>query len=216
MMVLLVELIPSFFLLPENIPFLIAIGVTLAISILEMLAFFVGFTISSTIDVLIPDFEIDIDASFTNKVFGWLQVGRVPSIMLLILYLSLFGMIGLGVQLLSHTFYETFPWYVATMITFPTALVPYKYIGGKIAALIPDDESDAISEEELTGVAELILGRAAFNFPGEAKLVDKNGKTHYIMIEPERGADAFHKGDKVIIHRRDGRVYRGVKVDYLN
>jgi hypothetical protein len=59
-------------------------------------------------------------------------------------------------------------------------------------------------------VAVITLGKATKGKPAQAKLKDKFGTTHYIMVEPDLEDDTFLQGDPVLIVRQAGAVYTGI------
>ena len=89
----------------NNLPFTVALLVMLVIAAMEGVALLLGAGLSDVFDAMIPDMDIDLDvgvdatgASAFTRLLGWLHVGRVPVLMLLIVFLTAFGLIGLTLQ----------------------------------------------------------------------------------------------------------------------
>ncbi len=86
-----------------------------------------------------------------------------------------------------------------------------RMLTGVIARIMPKDETEAVSEKSFIGrVAVITLGKAAKGKPAQAKLKDKFGTTHYIMVAPDLEDETFRQGDPVLIVRQAGAGYTGI------
>lgn len=87
-----------------NLAFTTALVLMMAIALLEGVATVVGMGISAFFDALLPDtsFDVDLDGLETPsalfRLLGWLNIGRVPVLILLVIFLTAFGLIGLFIQ----------------------------------------------------------------------------------------------------------------------
>ena len=67
-----------------------------------------GAGLSDVLDAMLPeidldvDFDADISPSTFSRLLGWLRIGRVPVLMLLVVFLTAFGLIGLVLQSFAH------------------------------------------------------------------------------------------------------------------
>lgn len=87
---------------PAALPFAVALCLMLALLGLELLSLLLGVTASTALDNLLPDISLEQgNLSFFTTVLNWLQVGRVPSLILLVLWLAAFGLSGALLQQLS-------------------------------------------------------------------------------------------------------------------
>ena len=92
-----------------NLPFSVALMIMVLIALLEGVGTLFGVGLSNLIETFVPDVDIDFaadlpegEASFAmSKVLGWLQFGKVPALILLVVFLTAFGVVGLGVQMLA-------------------------------------------------------------------------------------------------------------------
>ena len=106
----------NFLLASQNMPFTVALAVMLIIAFLEGVSTLLGAGIFSFIDSLLPELDIDADidspdfesSGLFSKLFSWLRIGEVPAIMLLVIFLTAFGLIGLGFQSFSQGLWEAF------------------------------------------------------------------------------------------------------------
>ncbi|GJQ62948.1 MAG: hypothetical protein SCALA702_20010 [Melioribacteraceae bacterium] len=217
----------DFFLAPENIPFSIAIALMLAIAFLEGVGMIIGLGFSNLIDSVLPEFDsspdIDIDAGIDidgvgdtfvtpspfTKLMAWLQVGKVPFLILMIIFLTTFGFAGFVLQSLIKsvlTFY--LPWFIAIIPAIIIALPIVRVSGNLIARIIPQDETSAVSEKSFIGqIATVSTGKAEKGNPAQAKLKDKFGQTHYILVEPESTGEAFEQGSEVLVIKQSGSLF---------
>ncbi len=191
----------------NNYLFTAAIILMLFIAILEGVLAFLGAGISDMIESFIPDISTDFDidgaqnAFALSKFFAWIRIKQVPILMLLIIFLTSFGLVGLFIQLLLLKFTSIFwsVWIVSIPTIFCSVFL-LRIIGGFVSFILPKDESSSISKDELIGyIATITLGSAKKNSPAEARTKDKHGQTHYFMIEPDMDEIEFSQGDRVLI-----------------
>lgn len=215
----------EFLLAGENMLFAVALGLMAAIGFLEGVAAMIGLGVSGLLDSMLPDipdtdFSFDADADFDlhagsglTKLLGWLHVGRVPVLVLFIIFLTAFGLCGLALQWFAvRSLGFLLPPFVATVPAFLAALPAVRVCGGILARVIPKDETSAVSEESFVGlIATLTLGTARRCEPAQAKLRDKFGQTHYVMVEPDGQDDEFASGTQVLLVRRNGSVFQAIR-----
>ncbi|MFT0169636.1 hypothetical protein ACLKMY_11525 [Paraburkholderia mimosarum] len=88
-------------------PFIAAIGVMIAIGLLEVLTLLLGFSASEHAgNMLVHHFDIDhggcVQTGIAGQFLGWLHVGRVPFLVLMVLLLTGFSISGLMLQSVLH------------------------------------------------------------------------------------------------------------------
>lgn len=222
---------------PEVLPFTVALCVMLAIALIEGVGMMLGLGLSSMIDQLIPDFDVpdidvDLDADIDapnlgtdidtphalaepgafGKFLAWLRVGQVPVLILFIVFLVGFGLSGLLIQqtLLSITGFML-PALVASVPAFMVSMPFVRMSGGALAAVIPKDETDAVSSDTFVGrVATLTGGTATKDNPSQGKIRDQHGRTHYIRIAPDNDEDSFNSGDEILVVKKGGSIFYGI------
>jgi hypothetical protein len=205
----------------QNLPFSVALAVMLCIALLEGIATLLGAGISGLLDNLIPDFDVDvdIDASETvtatplSKLLGWLRIGQVPALMLLVIFLTAFGLIGLGVQSTSQNVIGLLlPGWLASIPAVIFSMPIVRLLGSLLNKFMPKDETEAVSEDSFIGrIATITLGAATVGNPAQAKLKDLHGHTHYLMVEPDTQREQFNQGDQVLILEKIGTVFRAIR-----
>jgi YqiJ-like protein len=211
---------------PENSWFSIALLVMFGIALLEGLMSVMGLAMSSMLDGLLPEFDTNLDTGDVNvspstgisRFLSWLRVGKVPVLMLLIVFLTGFGLSGLVLQsFLSATFGFLLPVYVATVPALIVTLPLVRLVGGLIERFMPGDETEVVSDSSLVGrTAVVTLGTAKAGSPAQAKLKDKFGTAHYLMVEPDVEEAQFTAGSEVLLVKKDGHVFRVIGVENEN
>lgn len=205
------------FLMPENLPFAVAIALMLFIGLLEGVGMLLGFAISGILDNLVPDMELEVDADIGDHgAFGeflsWLRIREVPVIAILIAFLASFGATGLALQqILNSVLGFSLPSLVAAVIAFFLAFPGVRLFAGVLAKIMPRDETSAISTQTFIGrTATITLGTAKEGSPAEGKFRDQFGTTHYVMLAPDVAGEEFPQGSEMLIVRQDGATYYGI------
>lgn len=221
----------DFLLLTSNLPFTIALGLMLGIGVVEIAGTLLGFGFSSALDAMIPDLDfnlgdavevagVDGDFDATNlpgpegvwRVLAWLQVGRVPVIVILLLMLTSFGLLGLLIQWFTlQSLGFVWPAWAAWAPAFLICLPVVRVSARTLARVLPKDETEAVASDSFVGrVAVITIGTAAAGKPAEAKLRDQHGQTHYVMVVPDVEDQTFPAGSSVILVSRQGGTFRAI------
>lgn len=189
---------------PGTWPFSAALLLMCALACLEGLAMLTGGGLSHWLD----GDSIGLDGAGA-PFLGWLHVGRVPLLMLLVLFLAAFGAMGLLLQwLLRETFGFLLPSLLASLVALLAALPCVRLGGAVLYRILPRDESSAVSLDALVGrVGVLVGGSARSAQAAEARVRDEHGRTHYVMVLPE-AEETLDKGTEVLLLRREGARYR--------
>jgi len=189
---------------------------------LELVGLGFGAALSDLVDGVLPDFDLDVDADmdapdmpdiasagFLEQALGWLSVGKVPALMLLMVLLTGFGLTGLiGQNVLHGTLGFYLPRLLMVVPAFIGGLFVTHYAGRGLARVMPKEETDAVSTNTFIGqVAEILRGEAKIGTPAEAKLKDIKGMTHYVLVEPDDAEVKFRAGDTVLITEKKGAVF---------
>ena len=148
-----------------------------------------------------------------SSVLGWLCVGKVPFLVLLIVALTSFGLVGLVMQgALRSTVGFMLPAWLAWLPSLAVALPTTRLVGRAIARVIPKDETSAVSRRSLVGrIATIALGTARQGEPAQARVRDRHGRAHYVMVLPDRAEDVFEDGTEVLLVKQDGAAFRAIQ-----
>ena len=198
----------SFLLDDANFWFSCALGIVIALFILEMAGMFFGVSLLGLVDDQAAlDADTDTSSGFTE--FGsWLALDRVPLLVWLVLLLTTFGSAGLTFNFLSLTLLDTyFARWLITLLAVIAGLFFTARFGTFIARLLPKQESSATTADELVGtVGHITVGVARQNSPAEGKFIDAHGQPHYLLVEPLEPDEQFSQGEKILlIQKRDYR-----------
>ncbi|MDJ0789005.1 MAG: YqiJ family protein [Myxococcota bacterium] len=213
---------------PQNQVFTVALLVMLGIAAVEGVGTVLWGGVSQFLDALLPDFDVDVDldvdgdghggaehqlaadAGLLTPVLSWLQIGRVPILVLLVIFLTAFALAGLGIQALLHgslgiQLPGSLAWIPAVAVAIPSVRV----FGGIVARILPKEETTAVSERTFVGrIATIVLGTARAGQPTQARLRDEHGRSHYVLVEPDLEGDEFAEGDAVLLVKPEGARFR--------
>lgn len=157
--------------------------------------------------------DFDTDADFDGgNLLSWLGVGRLPLLMLIVLFLGIFGLTGLvGQQILYDlTGNLLTPWIAVPAAA--AAALPLTGIGARgLSRIMPRDHTTAVPIEVLIGRNAVIqVGRATQGSPARARAEDQYGQAHFVMVEPDNEGQCFVEGERVLLVRREGDVFRAI------
>ena len=180
----------------QNLPFSAALLLMLMIGAVEAL----GLGASAA------NLDLDADAD-AGHLLGWLGVGEVPLLMLLVVLLAWFGAIGLAFQ---QAIGPVSPW-LASAAALTAALPLTAFTARGLARIMPRDETTAVSLETLIGKrATVTVGVARRGSPAQARVRDVHGQPHYVMIEPTGDGESIAAGETVLLVRREGNIFIGL------
>lgn len=191
------------FLAPESWPFTTAVLLLVAIAAVEGLALLVGLSVSGWIDHFIPD-AVHGAEGMSDSWLGWLHVGKVPILVLLVVLLTAFALIGYIINALVYSGLGVYPPpLVSAVAAFLGALPVVRLAGAALARLIPRDETSAVSFDSLVGrVAVIVNGTARAGYPAEARVKSDYGQTLYVRIEPDGSDVQLGPGESVLLIRQ--------------
>ena len=205
----------SLFTTAETIPFGVSFALIVVIALLEGLGMLVSLSPSNLIDHVLP--EVHGDAGL-DRVLGWLHIGKVPALVLLVLFLAGYTVFGYGLQMVVRGVFGVYlPGWVAGVVAVPPGMATVRGLGSLIAHIIPRDESSVVSELSLIGRAGVISnGIARRGLAAQARVRDSHGRTHYLMVEPDVDDDVFDEGVQILIVRKAGAFYRCIANPHPN
>lgn len=205
----------------DNLPFTMAICVMLVISFLEGIGMIIGISFFGIFEVLFPlhgnedKQQGPASGSLVGNLRVLAQVGKMPAILVIVVFLTVFGLAGLSIQfILKSLLGHCFPWFMVICPILVIALT-FTFILAMILLKIPfrDLESSfAVPEDTFVGkVAIITLGMAKKGEPAEARLLDPYGKNHFVMVEPDREGDQFDQFMHVLLVKKEGSVFKAIK-----
>jgi len=205
------------FLEPQTWPFTVATVLLLMIAIMEGLAMLLGASVSEWLHGLVdhadgPDVPDAPDGAF-DKALGWLHVGRVPLLVLLVLFLAAFALTGFALNMVVHRMLGLWltPW-ISVPLAFIATVSTVRALGDVLARVIPREQSFAVTFDSLVGlVATVVNGTARPGYPAQAKVVSQYGQTLYVLVEPDEEGVTFQNGSSVLLVRQlAGNRFSGI------
>jgi hypothetical protein len=186
-------------------PFGAGLAVMAGLCVLEGAGLLIAHSPSQLLDALVPDTPEGFDGPL-----GWLHLGKVPVLVLMVLFLTGFALMGYLIQGVAWSLSgHLLPAWVAGI---PAALAGFAItsgLGGLIAHIVPRDESSAVSEQSLIGRAGVVVrGVARTGLAAEAKVRDIHGNAHYVMVEPDLPEQVFEEGANVLLVQKNGANFR--------
>jgi hypothetical protein len=203
----------TLFLAPETWPFAVVSLVILAIAVLEGLALLIGASASSWLDGF-PHHAPHLSEPAADSWLGWLYLGRVPSLVLLVLFLALFTLVGFALDLAALALYGAM---VRPLIAVPVAAIAAlpmtRAAATGVARIIPRDQNFAVSLDSLVGrVAVIVSGTARVGFPAQGKVINEHGQALYVMVEPDAADVTFAERDTaLLVMRVTGTRFRAIR-----
>lgn len=164
-----------------------------------------------------PDFGTDIDGdvdldSPADGVLSFLGVGRLPLMMLIVIFLALFSMVGFSGQQIYEAIFDQLltPW-LAVPASLLVSLPLLGAISIPLSRIIPQDETTAIHIELLVGKrAKIQIGESRVGYAARAKIKDHHGHSHFVMVEPDSEEECFVAGEEVLIVRKEGEIFKAI------
>lgn len=207
---------------PSNLIFSICLCLMFLLGLLELILLLLGGGSQGLLDQFLPDdlasskdvdIALEADQSWLNALLDWLFIGRVPLLVWLIIFLTLYSLSGFILQSVVQTLTGT---YFNAWIMAPSCLILsmplIRYSAMLIAKILPQDETTAIYSEELIGrTALIILGEAKVNSPAQACVQDQFGQTHYVLVEPESDIH-FLQGQEVVLTQKTTIGFKAISL----
>ena len=218
----------DFFLAAENTSFAAASMIILAIAAVQILGLVLGFGLSEMLENLLPNTELDLDADvdvdveidadldlgepgWLEQFFGWLNVGRVPVLVLLLTFLTSFAATGYVLQAFALGITGLLPSVLVGPLALAAAFPATRATSRLLGRILPKEESNAISPEELVGeIATVTLGPVGRQTAGKARVMDAHGNLHFVRVRSARPDASFDVGAEILLVRRDGSVFEAI------
>lgn len=194
----------SVFLAAESWPYIGAVILLVAVTIVEGLSLVMGHSASHWIDGAFEHDPSDLAHGAIDNWLGWLHLGRVPALVLLVIFLMGFALTGFILNIIAQRMTGVMlPVLVTMPVAFIAALPFVRVLGGIVAKIMPKDETYAVSLDTLVGrVAVVVNGTARVGYPAQAKVNTEHGQTVYVMVEPDTPDVTFTQNDSVLLVRR--------------
>ncbi len=191
---------------PDVRPFAISAAIMVTLGGIELLTMIVGFSISELIG---KDFALEAEShSAIGGLFLWINAGRLPLLILMILALGVFAIAGFLLQAIAHSFGTAVPVALAALAAAALSLPAIRVTSRGIARIIPRDETYAVEEADFVGhVAEVSIGPLDQGLPGRVRLKDVFGNWHSVAARASPESTPLPVGASVLLVDRDARCF---------
>jgi hypothetical protein len=191
---------------PDVRPFAVAAAIMAALGAIELLTTLVGFSISGFIG---NDVAVEADShDALGGLFLWINAGRLPLLILIILALGVFSIEGFFLQGIAHGFGITVPTWIAGLAAFAGAIPVVRATSRSISRIIPRDETYAVDDADFVGkVATVSIGPLDQGLPGRVRLKDVFGNWHSVAARASADSQALPVGASVLLVDRDARSF---------
>jgi hypothetical protein len=197
----------EFWLADQNLPFAGAGFLLVGLMLLQL---------SGATD-LVPDLDADMDGDVdgfgaADGLLSFLGLGRLPLMIWIALFLLLFTVVGYaGQQIIEGMTGVLLSGWLAAPLAAVAAIPATALFARPLGRIMPKDETTAVSIDSLIGrFAVLGTGTARPGSPARAKVIDIHGHPHFVMVEPDTGAPEFVSGEKLLLVRREGAVFKAI------
>jgi hypothetical protein len=200
----------SAFLAPESSPFLVATLLLLVIAAVEGLGLLIGASASHWLDNLLHSPTDGMAETW----LGWLHVGRVPILALIVMFLATFAITGFAVNIVANALFGRYmPALLAVPLAVVTALPMVRVAGSVLGRVVPKEETSAVSIDSLVGrIATVVTGTARQGYPAQARVTSEHGQTIYVMVEPDHPQSTFPSGEPVLLVKRlSGTKFQAIR-----
>lgn len=192
----------AFLVQPETAPFSVALLLMLFIGAIEAIG--LG---GSAVD-------LDVDSGVIGEGLDWLNVGRLPLLIMLVLFLTSFGLAGLILQQAANMVTGGFlPWFAAVSAAAGLALPATRLLSRGLGRVLPRDETTAVPIDSLLGRrARIIVGTAQRGSPARARVEDEYGQPHFVMVEPAED-QSLTEADLLLLTTRHDMIFHAIAIE---
>ncbi|RZM31144.1 MAG: DUF1449 family protein [Sphingomonas sp.] len=191
------------FLTPPYLPFAVAFAVMIGIGLIEAVGLGLGHM----------DVDGDVGTDAQGGVLDWLGLGgELPILIWLTSLLGCFTMAGIIIQQSAAGLTgAALPWYWACGAAALAGLALNTLAANGLARVMPGFETTVVSTDDLLRLRGTILeGTARRGQPARAKVVDRHGQAHVVLVEPHDDHAALSSGATVLLVRRERALFFGL------
>lgn len=162
------------------------------------------------------DADLDMDADIDGAGEGLLALlgfGKLPLMLLLALFLMVFGLVGLfGQQFYTSLFNGALlNGWIAAPLAGLVSLPLTGILARPLGAIMPKDETSAVHIDSLVGRrGHIEIGTAKRGSPARAQIKDMHGHLHHVMVEPDNDGQILAEGEEILLVRKEDGNFRAI------
>jgi Protein of unknown function (DUF1449) len=159
----------------------------------------VGLSISELIG---KEFAVEAEShNALSGLFLWINAGRLPLLILIILVLGIFSIGGFLLQGLAHAAGTAIPVSIAAVVAAAGSIPVIRNTSRGLARIIPRDESYAVSDSDFVGKVDTVSARAsaeseALPVGASVLLVDRDAKSFIAISAPADLVEQQHSSNR--------------------
>ena len=191
---------------PDVRPFAVAAAIMMALGGIELLAMLIGFSIG---EMFGKEVAVDVDhGNDLGGLFLWVNAGRLPLLILIVLALGIFAIAGFFLQGIAHGVGFSIPPLIASLVAAAASLPAIRVSSRGIARIIPRDETYVVDNDDFVGhIAEVSVGPLDQGLPGRVRLKDIYGNWHSLVARAGPDSTPLAVGASVLLVDRDAKSF---------
>jgi len=159
-----------------------------------------------------------LDVAHEPGMFGtawdWLNAGRVPLLILIMIMLGTFGALGYMIEGVSHSFVGWLPTFMAAVPAFIVTIPVTRRVSLLVSKVVPRDETYVVEAGSLVGQTGVIVtGPLAENTIARVKVKDAHGNQHFPWVRTKDPNLKLDNGDHVLLVEHIGSEYLAIAAD---
>jgi hypothetical protein len=159
-----------------------------------------------------------LDVAHEPGMFGtawdWLNAGRVPLLILIMIMLGSFGALGYMIEGVSHSFIGWLPTFMAAVAAFIVTIPVTRRMSLLVSKVVPRDETYVVEAGGLVGQTGIIVtGPLAQNTIARVKVRDVHGNHHFPWVRTKDPNLKLDNGDHVLLVEHIGSEYLAIAAD---
>lgn len=150
------------------------------------------------------DIDVDVDAGFSafDRALGFINVGKVPLVIVVSTFLLFWGVSGFMTNGIIRSALDGFPspFIMASCgVALVVGIMATKFLSGLIARWFPSIETYSSNRESLLGqIARVVSGEINAK-SGRAKVVDPYGNVLTVFCRISEGKEVPKRGDEIVL-----------------
>jgi len=191
---------------PDVRPFAVAAAIVIVVAGIELLTTMAGFSLGQIFGK-----EVDLHVESESPIAGlflWVNAGRVPLLIFILLALGIFSVEGFFLQAIAHSLGMSVPASIAALAAAVATIPSVRLVSRGISRVIPRDETYAVSDADFVGlVATVTIGPLDQGLPGKVRLKDVFGNWHSVAARASPDSKALPVGASVLLVDRDTKSF---------
>jgi len=167
------------------------------------------------------DADIDVDTGFSafDRALGFVNVGKVPLVIVISTFLLFWGVSGFMTNGIIRNVLDGFPslFIMASCgVALVVGIMGTKFLSGIIARAFPSIETYSSNKESLLGLVARVVSGEINAKSGRAKVEDPYGNVLTVFCRISEGKEVLKRGDEIVLVDYDpsGKRFEVTKADF--